>query len=202
MSAATWAQNVSSEMSLKTHTGILRHTNSSLHRLPLPITFTFCLFPAPGLAVAADGVRLMVGKIPELWFCCPCFVSAVDVIWVCLSSPCALSTHLECLALAVSLGGVRRWDVLCPWHTDPACPAAVLTHLAFPAAFPRLPRNSCHLPAGHSHCKTEELKHWDISLPSSCAPHHIKIHPSVKAALAALVLFIFSLLCYMTSDAA
>lgn len=47
--------------------------------------------------------------------------------------------------------------------TDPTCPAAVLTHLAFPAAlpaaFPQLPSNSCCLPADHSHCRTAELKH-------------------------------------------
>lgn len=182
-------------MSLKTHTGILRHTYSSLHRLPLPVTFTFCLFPAPGLAVAADGVHLMVGKIPELWFCCPCFVSAVDVIWVCLSSPCALLCPLTSSAwLWLWVRTVWGGGMCSVPGTQTLCPAAVLTHLAFPAAFPRLPRNSCCLPAGHSHCKTEDLKHWDVSLPSSCAPHHIKTHPSVKAALTAFVLFIFSLL--------
>lgn len=78
------------------------HISQLVQSPQLPVSFTFHLLPAPGLMVAICGVHLMVGKIPELWFAVHVFVSAVQVVVLCLSSPCALSKHLVCLALAGS----------------------------------------------------------------------------------------------------
>lgn len=139
------------------------HISQLVQSPQLPVSFTFHLLPAPGLVVAIGGVRLVVGKIPELWFCCPC-------LCVSCSSRCAVSLLSLCSVYAprvpgsgwesVGSGGGRdELHVLCLWQDGPACPAAVLTHLAFPAAFPLPPRNTCLLPVGHSHCKTVELKY-------------------------------------------
>lgn len=85
------------------------------------------------------------------------FVPAVSVVLVCPSSPCALSSCLVCLALAVSPCGVEEagmWCMCCVL----TCPAAVLTHLAFPAAFPWPPRNGCLL------CRSQPLQNSLIKI--------------------------------------
>lgn len=135
------------------------------------------------------------------------FQSFGFAVHVCVSAVCYLSVSLlPVLCRSPGVPGSGCESVQCGGgrdalqrsvrgSTDPACPAALLTHLAFPAAFPWLPRNTCLLPAGHSHCKTAEFKYWDVSLPNSCAPYHIKISSSVKTLLSAFILFIFSLPC-------
>lgn len=144
LSAATWAQNVSTKIPLKTRSGIPRHPYPRSHRLP-----SF-LSPSPPASSLLQGSQWQLAACASRWgrfqsfgFAVHVFVSAVDVVWVCLSSPCAVSAHLVCLALAVSPYGAEEAEMRCVCSvrgsTDPACPAAVLTHLAFPAAFPRLP---------------------------------------------------------------
>lgn len=112
LSAATWAENVSTQISLKTLSGILRHTYPSLHSSPASCH----LHPPPLPCSRAHGGG---------WWCAPhggedsralvllsMSVCQLFVISVCLFSLCSVA-HLVCLALAVSPYGAEEAGMHC-----------------------------------------------------------------------------------------
>lgn len=148
----------------ETHTGVLRHTYPSLHRL---LSF---LSPPPPTSSLLQGSRW--GRFQSSGCAVPVFVSAACYLGVSPFSLCSVHSPGVPASGCGSVEEAGVWCVCCV----PTCPTAVLTHLAFPAALPWLPSNTGLLPAGH---RRAEFKYWDVPLPSSCAPHHIKISSAV-----------------------
>lgn len=123
---------------------------SQLAQAPqLPVSFTFHRLPTPGLVVAIGGVRLMVGKIPELWFCCPCLcVSCSCRLGVSLLSLCSVYTPRVpgsgCESVGCG-GGRDELHVLCLWQDRPRLPCRSTNTPCLPCCLPLASQE--HLPS-------------------------------------------------------